>query len=113
MNGLLNMLKAMGFDPDVMKETAKALFDRFTKLEERLVFVTDERLAELEGEIERLKAHVGLDEPKGERFAVAPLTADGQLTLEDKRELGEVNPPAMSETTQTFPQDHTETTEHT
>jgi hypothetical protein len=64
MNGFLNMLKAMGLDPEAMQGQAQDLFARFTSLEashQSFVTAVDERVTFLEGELSRLKEHLAMD----------------------------------------------------
>ena len=58
------VLKNMGINPEGLMEKAKELFDRFHKLDTRLEGVTEERMVELEAEVNRLKEHLRMDEPE-------------------------------------------------
>ncbi len=71
MSGLLGMLKALGIDPEALKQQAEALFKRFDTLETRLVSVSEERLAALEADIAALKVRLM---PEAETLAEAGLS---------------------------------------
>ena len=66
-NAMMNMLKAMGFNPEHMKAEAQKLFGRFTALEQRMEYISEDRLVFLESELQRLKDHFGLD-GEGDEF---------------------------------------------
>ncbi len=73
MQAMMNMLKAMGFDPEAMKENAKNLYDRFVALETKMEHVSDERIAAVEAEISALKEHFNLHEQEPQQ--VMPMIA--------------------------------------
>lgn len=69
MQGFLKMLKAMGIDPDALKDQAESLLKRFTEMEENFFTLSSQfrafingRYTEMEAEIAAIKAHLNMDD---------------------------------------------------